>query len=82
MLYSVECRRLNPQTAMALLLAISQAAVYAWAQCVPAPVAAKVGNVTLTNGQIARAIPLSIGTPETNFAFLPQWYVWVEAIKG
>ncbi|KAH8647520.1 aspartic peptidase domain-containing protein [Ilyonectria robusta] len=56
-----------------VLLAASQASKLASAQCTPSTVVAKIGNVTITNGEVVRAIPLAIGTPETDFAFLPQW---------
>ena len=46
-----------------------------WEKCVPYPIAAKIGNVSLSNGQFARGIPLSVGTPQQEFAFLPQWVV-------
>lgn len=58
-----------------LLLAITALAIApASAQCESPTVATKIGNVTLTNGEIGRAIPLAIGTPAAEFAFLPQWY--------
>jgi hypothetical protein len=44
------------------------------ADCVPYPIAAKIGNVTLSNGQISRGIAYSVRSPEQEFAFLPQWY--------
>ncbi|EEY20148.1 conserved hypothetical protein [Verticillium alfalfae VaMs.102] len=44
-------------------------------QCLPYPVAAKIGNVTLSNAQEARGVAVSIGTPEQEFAFLPQWHL-------
>ncbi|CAK7246400.1 MAG: hypothetical protein STHCBS139747_008030 [Sporothrix thermara] len=41
--------------------------------CAPAPVAITIGNVTLSNNQIARGLDISIGSPPQSFAFLPQW---------
>jgi hypothetical protein len=43
------------------------------AQCVPYPIAATIGNVSLSNGQLARGANLSVGHPPQSFAFLPQW---------
>ncbi|RYP50188.1 hypothetical protein DL768_004244 [Monosporascus sp. mg162] len=43
------------------------------AQCVPYPIAATIGNVSLSNGQLARGVALSVGEPPQDFAFLPQW---------
>lgn len=66
-----------------LLLAITALTItLASAQCKSPTVAAKFGNVTLTNGEIGRAIPLAIGTPATEFAFLPQWYVCPPSLHG
>src|SRR4051812_10593992 len=45
------------------------------ADCAPYPIAARLGNVTLSNRQTTRGIALAIGTPEQNFAFMPQWSV-------
>jgi len=56
-----------------LLLAIAALSITVSAQCKSPTVVAKIGNVTLTNGEIGRAIPLAVGTPATEFAFLPQW---------
>ncbi|KAJ9217645.1 hypothetical protein DTO166G4_827 [Paecilomyces variotii] len=42
------------------------------ADCAPFPIAAKIGNVTLDN-TTARGVSLSLGVPEQEFAFLPQW---------
>ncbi|KIN05183.1 hypothetical protein OIDMADRAFT_101942 [Oidiodendron maius Zn] len=54
-------------------MAMMNAFKLAFADCVPYPIAAKIGNVTLSNGQTARGISYSVGTPEQDFAFLPQW---------
>lgn len=43
------------------------------ADCAPYPVAARIRNVSLSNGQLARGVELSVGHPSQNFAFLPQW---------
>ncbi|KIH93206.1 aspartic-type endopeptidase [Sporothrix brasiliensis 5110] len=41
--------------------------------CAPEPLAITIGNVTLSNNQVARGLRLSIGSPPQSFAFLPQW---------
>ena len=54
------------------------------AQCVPYPVAATIGHVSLSNGQTARGAALSVGTPPQSFAFAPQWlaiYRSLEALR-
>ncbi|KAH8161912.1 hypothetical protein CIB48_g6338 [Xylaria polymorpha] len=43
------------------------------AQCLPYPIAIPIGNVTLSNGGIARGAELAIGHPPQSLAFLPQW---------
>ncbi|KAH8909281.1 acid protease [Coniochaeta sp. PMI_546] len=43
------------------------------ADCGPYPINVKIGNVTLSNKQDARGLSVSVGSPEQNFAFLPQW---------
>jgi hypothetical protein len=45
------------------------------ATCAPYPISARVGNITLSNGQISRGVAYSVGTPAQDFSFLPQWYV-------
>jgi hypothetical protein len=52
-----------------LLLMVSSAG----ADCVPSPFSVRVGNVSLTNNQVARGLDISVGTPAQPFAFLPQW---------
>ncbi|KAH1921514.1 hypothetical protein KXV48_006142 [Aspergillus fumigatus] len=52
-----------------LLLTVSSAG----ADCVPSPFSVRVGNVSLTNTQVARGLGISVGTPGQPFAFLPQW---------
>ncbi|KAF0325620.1 hypothetical protein GQ607_007062 [Colletotrichum asianum] len=42
------------------------------AACSPYPVAIRLGNVSLSNGQTARGIELAVGEPEQKFAFMPQ----------
>ncbi|TGO74448.1 hypothetical protein BELL_0282g00100 [Botrytis elliptica] len=41
-------------------------------QYVP-PIPIRIGNVTLSTGETARGLDLSVGSPEQHFAFLPQW---------
>jgi len=67
-----DLRRLKNR-ALALLLAC-QTWTLASAECAPYPLSTKIRNVTLSNGQVSRGIALSVGTPEQDFAFLPQWY--------
>jgi hypothetical protein len=43
------------------------------ADCGPYPINVKIGNVTLSNQQDARGLAVTVGSPEQNFAFLPQW---------
>jgi hypothetical protein len=43
------------------------------ADCGPYPINIKIGNVSLSNKQDARGLSVSVGSPEQNFAFLPQW---------
>jgi hypothetical protein len=50
-----------------------QACTLVFADCVPSPIAAKIGNVSLSNSQVARGIAYSVGSPAQNFTFLPQW---------
>ncbi|RHZ48577.1 putative aspartic-type endopeptidase [Aspergillus thermomutatus] len=52
-----------------LLLMVSSSG----ADCVPSPFSVGVGNVSLTNNQVARGLEISVGTPAQPFAFLPQW---------
>jgi hypothetical protein len=52
-----------------LLLMVSSAG----ADCVASPFSVRVGNVSLTNSQVARGLAISVGTPAQPFAFLPQW---------
>ncbi|KAG9254075.1 aspartic peptidase domain-containing protein [Emericellopsis atlantica] len=44
-----------------------------FAECGPYPIGTRLGNVSLTNGQTARGVAYSVGSPEQEFAFLPQW---------
>ncbi|KAL1901042.1 hypothetical protein Sste5346_002108 [Sporothrix stenoceras] len=43
------------------------------ATCAPEPLAITIGNVTLSNNQLARGLKLNIGSPPQSFAFMPQW---------
>ncbi|KAF7897927.1 uncharacterized protein EAF01_008893 [Botrytis porri] len=43
------------------------------AACSVPPIPIRIGNVTLSTGEIARGLDLSVGNPEQHFAFLPQW---------
>ncbi|KEZ39510.1 putative Aspartic-type endopeptidase [Scedosporium apiospermum] len=69
----------NPQSrilcrvrAIVLLLAC-QTWTVASAACAPKPLSTKIRNVTLSNRLQSRGIALAVGTPEQEFAFLPQW---------
>ncbi|KAK1633627.1 aspartic peptidase domain-containing protein [Colletotrichum phormii] len=42
------------------------------AACAPYPVPIRLGNVSLSNGQVARGLELAVGEPEQKFAFIPQ----------
>ncbi|EPE09835.1 aspartic-type endopeptidase [Ophiostoma piceae UAMH 11346] len=41
--------------------------------CAPEPLAVTIGNVTLSNNNVARGIEIAIGTPAQSFVFMPQW---------
>ncbi|KAK3360426.1 aspartic peptidase domain-containing protein [Lasiosphaeria hispida] len=41
--------------------------------CAPYPVGVRIGNVTLSNDSNARGVAMSVGTPEQDMAFVPQW---------
>lgn len=43
------------------------------ADCGPYPINIKIGNVTLSNKSNARGLAVSVGSPQQDFAFLPQW---------
>jgi hypothetical protein len=43
------------------------------ADCGPYPISIKIGNVTLSNQANARGLAVSVGSPQQDFAFLPQW---------
>ncbi|KAM3153409.1 hypothetical protein ABEW05_006162 [Botrytis cinerea] len=43
------------------------------AACSVPPIPIRIGNVTLSTGETARGLDLSVGSPEQHFAFLPQW---------
>ncbi|ESZ93554.1 putative aspartic-type endopeptidase [Sclerotinia borealis F-4128] len=43
------------------------------AGCSAPPIPIRIGNVTLSTGETARGLDLSVGNPEQHFAFLPQW---------
>ncbi|CAD6441237.1 83daef0f-924e-4d40-95f0-5487f05f15bb [Sclerotinia trifoliorum] len=43
------------------------------ATCTVPPIPVRIGNVTLSTGETARGLDLSVGNPEQHFAFLPQW---------
>ncbi|KAI1455301.1 acid protease [Annulohypoxylon moriforme] len=47
--------------------------VLASSTCAPDPIAIRIGNVTLSNHQVARGAEIHIGDPPQPFAFLPQW---------
>lgn len=50
------------------------------AACEPYPVPIRIGNVSLSNGKSARGIDLGIGEPEQAFAFMPQWFVFLDSL--
>lgn len=54
-----------------LLLQI--ALVLADSACAPYPIAAEIGNVTLSNDKTAWGVELSVGTPKQTFALMPEW---------
>ncbi|KAK3363686.1 hypothetical protein B0T25DRAFT_492668 [Lasiosphaeria hispida] len=41
--------------------------------CAPYPVSVRIGNDTLRNDGNARGVAMSVGTPEQDMAFVPQW---------
>ncbi|KAJ8068501.1 hypothetical protein OCU04_004051 [Sclerotinia nivalis] len=43
------------------------------AACSVPPIPIRIGNVSLSTGETARGLDLSVGNPEQHFAFLPQW---------
>lgn len=44
------------------------------ADCLPEPIDIRLGNITLPNygNNVVRGIDIQLGTPEQQFAFLPQ----------
>jgi hypothetical protein len=72
-MWSLHHCRFKKRAAIPLLLAC-QTLKFVAAGCVPYPIAARIGNVTLSNGQTSRGIAYSVGSPQQEFAFLPQWY--------
>ncbi|ERS94881.1 hypothetical protein HMPREF1624_08779 [Sporothrix schenckii ATCC 58251] len=59
--------------ALALIHVNTVLAANSSTNCAPEPLAITIGNVTLSNNQVARGLRLSIGSPPQSFAFLPQW---------
>lgn len=57
-----------------LLILPAYLAILAQAACAPYPVPIRLGNVSLSNGQVARGLELAVGEPEQKFAFIPQRY--------
>ncbi|KAK1462224.1 hypothetical protein CMEL01_14191 [Colletotrichum melonis] len=55
-----------------LLILPAYLATLVQAACAPYPVPIRLGNVSLSNGQVARGLELAIGEPEQKFAFIPQ----------
>lgn len=68
-----ERRRAHRQVMAGLFPTYQAISNLAAAQCLPYPVATTIGNVSLSNGQLARGAKLSVGHPPQSFAFLPQW---------
>ncbi|KAF6815643.1 hypothetical protein CPLU01_14071 [Colletotrichum plurivorum] len=56
-----------------ILLLLAYALTGARADCAPYPVALRAGNVSLSNGKVARGVEMAIGEPEQTFAFMPQF---------
>ncbi|KAF6803867.1 hypothetical protein CSOJ01_10596 [Colletotrichum sojae] len=54
-----------------LLLSVAFASTQAEAGCAPYPVALRAGNVSLSNGKVARGVEMAVGEPEQKFAFMP-----------
>lgn len=61
---------------MLLLLAIVCASTQVKAGCAPYPVALRAGNVSLSNGKVARGVEMAVGEPEQKLAFMPQLCVY------
>ena len=64
-----------PRSVMAALVSVVvlMPARVAATDCAPEPLAVAIGNVTLSNNNVARGIEIAIGTPAQSFAFMPQW---------
>ncbi|KAI1108386.1 aspartic peptidase domain-containing protein [Nemania sp. NC0429] len=77
-----QCRRTRRQVIAGLFLTYQAIDNFVAAQCVPYPVAVVIGNVSLSNGQLARGAKLSVGNPPQSFAFLPQWPLNNTAVYG
>ncbi|KAK4230315.1 aspartic peptidase domain-containing protein [Podospora fimiseda] len=43
------------------------------AECIPSPIAVRIGNVTLPNNSVSRRMKLALGTPAKPVAFMPHW---------
>jgi hypothetical protein len=43
--------------------------------CAPPPINLRVGNVTLSTGNVRRGVEASVGTPPQTLAFMPGWSV-------
>ena len=43
--------------------------------CTPLPIPIRIGDITLSNNQVARGLELAVGTPPQTLAFMPQWYL-------
>ncbi|KAK1676698.1 aspartic peptidase domain-containing protein [Colletotrichum godetiae] len=64
---------LPPHGSLAVLLILpAYLAALVLAACAPYPVPIRLGNVSLSNGQVVRGLELAVGEPEQKFAFIPQ----------
>ncbi|KAI0880263.1 acid protease [Annulohypoxylon maeteangense] len=68
----LELPRHRYMTTLLLIIGIATS-VLASNTCAPNPIAVRIGNVTLTNHQVARGAEIHVGSPPQPFAFLPQW---------
>ncbi|KAF6825795.1 hypothetical protein CMUS01_09678 [Colletotrichum musicola] len=57
-----------------LLLLLVYTTTRAQAGCAPYPIAIRVGNVTLSNGKVARGAEIAIGEPKQTFPLMPDTY--------
>ncbi|OHE99773.1 hypothetical protein CORC01_04909 [Colletotrichum orchidophilum] len=58
--------------AVSLLLFLLEGVMSVKADCSPYPISLPIGNVTLSNGKVARGLNLAVGSPAQTFAFMPH----------